>query len=364
LYSPQRIDDSLPRPAGAVSHALGDHPEWTLGSMVGRSPLMQRLFSQMRCTARHLRVATLEGESGTGKALAARTLHGLGPASAAPFISCPAAQFFHHGPSPAWHASSVKDSRDGTLFLSHVEELSLEQQVRLLAFLQWLDNQQARRMPDAVPRQVFCSSSQPLRRLSASSGFRADLCHRLTAIRFVIPPLRERRDDLALLADFFARRFSSTHGKAVRGLAPHTLPRLAAHRWPGNVRELESIIHTAALDCEGQWIRPIDIPALSPPAPPQPPNSVASDDDPNLDRAILRHINLVLARVEGNKLRAAKMLGISRSTLYRLLESGSAHSADAPSSDPLARHWSPPQQSSTLRSAPGALTLHEKIPSP
>jgi two-component system response regulator AtoC len=138
-----------------------------------------------------------------------------------------------------------------------------------------------------------------------------------------MPPLRERREDLALLADYFARRFSETHGKFVRGLAPHTLPRLAAHNWPGNVRELESVIHNAALECEGQWIRPIDITALSPSGT-SPTSVIAAEDDPNLDRAILRHINLVLARVDGNKLRAAKMLGISRSTLYRLLDAPTA----------------------------------------
>jgi DNA-binding NtrC family response regulator len=94
---------------------------------------------------------------------------------------------------------------------------------------------------------------------------------------------------------------------------------------------LESVIHTAALDCEGQWIRPIDIPALSPAPLPQALQSVPAEDDPNLDRAILRHIHLVLAPVEGNKLRAAKSLGISRSTLYRLLESSRVDSSSATS---------------------------------
>ncbi|HEX3471193.1 MAG TPA: sigma 54-interacting transcriptional regulator [Silvibacterium sp.] len=306
--------------------ALAEHPDWTLGSMVGRSPLMQRLFSQMRCTARHLRIATIEGESGTGKALAARTLHDLGLGSAATFIPCPAVQFFQPGPSLASLTPLMRDARDGTLYLSHVEELSLEQQARLLAFLQWFEHQHARRTPDSVPRQIFFSSNQTLRKLSASPAFRADLCHRLTAIRFAVPPLRDRRDDLTLLADFFAQRFSATHGKPVRGLAPLTLPRLNSHSWPGNVRELQSVIHSAALDCEGQWIRPIDIPALSPVPLPQASQSVPAEDDPNLDRAILRHIHVVLARVEGNKLRAAKMLGISRSTLYRLLDSSGASS--------------------------------------
>lgn len=297
--------------------------------MVGRSLVMQRLFSQMRCTSRHLRIATIEGDSGTGKALAAQTLHDLGPVSAAPFIPCPAVQFFQHGPSLVPLMPIMRDAREGTLFLSHVEDLSLEQQARLLALLQWLDHQHARHTVDSIPRQLFFSSNQPLRKLSASPAFRADLCNRLTAIRFAIPPLRDRRDDLSLLADFFAQRFSATHGKPVRGLAPLTLTRLSSHPWPGNVRELQSVIHSAALECEGQWIRPIDVPALSPTPVTQAFVSVPPDDDPNLDRAILRHINVVLARVEGNKLRAARMLGISRSTLYRLLDADNANSNHA-----------------------------------
>jgi DNA-binding NtrC family response regulator len=312
-------------PAMPAHAPLAARPEWMLGSMVGRSAIMQKLFSQMRGTARHLRLATIEGESGTGKSMAARTLHDLGPAASAPFIPCPASQFFHNGPAIASLTPLVKDARNGTLFLSHVEELSLDQQTRLLTFLQWLDHQHARHTPVSVPRQVFFSSGEPLRRLSASPGFRADLVHRLSAIRFALPPLRDRRDDLSLLADIFAQRFSATHGKPIRGLGPQALPRLSAYDWPGNVRELESVIHSAALDCEGQWIRPIDIPALTP-APSPAASSVTSsfsNDDPNLDRAILRHIQLVLARVEGNKLRAARLLGISRSTLYRLLDAGS-----------------------------------------
>lgn len=346
MYSPQRIEE-VSAPAASTPHVIADHPEWTLGAMVGRSPVMQRLFSQMRTTSRHLRIATVEGESGAGKALAAQTLHDLGPVSAAPLVPCPAVQFFQHGPSLVPLMPVMRDARGGTLFLTHVEELSLEQQARLLALLQWLDHQHARHTVDSIPRQLFFSSNHPLRKLSASPAFRADLCHRLTAIRFAIPPLRDRRDDVALLADYFAQRFSATHGKPVRGLAPLTLPRLSSHLWPGNVRELQSVIHSAALEREGQWIRPIDVPVLSPTPLSQTFVSVPAEDDPNLDRAILRHINVVLARVAGNKLRAARMLGISRSTLYRLLETGSSNSTSA--SAPGASSYPLPPASSTLR---------------
>jgi DNA-binding NtrC family response regulator len=330
LYPPEYVDEAavgkrMPGRALAtpVPTTFACQSEWLLGSMVGRSAVVQRLFSQMRYTARHLRLATIEGEAGTGKSLAARTLHDLGPSADAPFISCPAGQFFNNGPAIASLTPLIKDARNGTLFLSHVEELSLDQQARLLTFLQWLDHQHARQTPVSVPRHVFFSARESLRKLSASPGFRADLCHRLSTIRFAIPPLRERRDDLPLLADFFAQRFSMTHGKPVRGLGPQALPRLSAYDWPGNARELENVIHSAALRCEGQWIRPIDISALTPAQPAAIlPSAPAAQDDPNLDRAILRHIHQVLARVEGNKLRAARLLGISRSTLYRLLDSG------------------------------------------
>lgn len=316
-----------------------DHPlaGWTFGQMVGRSPIMQRVISQMRHTARHLRIAAIEGEGGTGKMLAARTLHKFGSDSAGPFVPCSAAQFFAApalaSPRPTARPEfsmlpAFKRSLGGTLVLTRVDELTSANQASLLELLQWIDNQHLLGALDSIPRQILCLSGRPLRRLASIGALRSELANRLTAIRFWMPPLRERREDIPLLADFFVGQFSATHGKPVRGLGPQSLPRLVQHSWPGNVRELESVICSAALNCEGQWIRPIDLPALNAaadPAPVPPPISGLADDDPNLDRAILRHIQNVLALAQGNKLRAAKMLGISRSTLYRLLDSGSTY---------------------------------------
>ncbi|WP_164981616.1 sigma-54-dependent transcriptional regulator [Silvibacterium dinghuense] len=313
-----------------------DHPEWTLGFLNGRSAVMQRLFSQMRSTATHLRIATLEGESGTGKTAAARTLHALGPAAGHAFLPCPATQFFEQLPA------IIREARDGTLLLTHIEALSSPQQMRLIEFLQWLDHQHARHLPDSAPRQVFFSSSVPVRRLVSSATLRIDLANRLTVIRFLIPPLRERREDIPLLATELAQGFGATQGRIIRGLHPQTLARLLAHRWPDNIRELETVIHAAALSCQGQWIRPIDIPPLGPdPLPgtesatsaanPQATHrpTAGADEDPNLDHAIQRHVHRVLERAEGNKLRAARMLGISRSTLYRLLDAEEAAHEEA-----------------------------------
>lgn len=331
-----------------AAHSFGEAPhvpavyrpvyraDWSFGPMAGRSPAMQQLFSQMRHTARHLRVAAIEGEAGTGKMLAARALHEVGLDPRSPLVPCPATQFFdaHSSLAPASGStastpgfsavSALRQSTGGTLVLTRVDELSSEHQARLLEFLQWIDHQHILQLLDSIPRQILCLSSRGLRHMAAAAAFRADLANRLTAIRFALPPLRERREDIPLLADLFTQRFSEMHGKPIRGLGPQTLPHLVRYMWPGNVRELESVIFAAALSCQGQWIRPIDLPALNAaPAVQQPPRVAAPEDDPNLDRAILRHVHRVLARVEGNKLRAARLLGISRSTLYRLLDSAS-----------------------------------------
>jgi DNA-binding NtrC family response regulator len=306
--------------------------------MVGRSPVMQRLFSQMRHTARHLRVATIEGETGTGKTLAARTLHEYGhdsaPNAQSPFIPSLASRFFEAqstialvgtrpAPGPEFAGiPTLKQSCRGTLVLTGIDDLQPAHQVRLLELLQWIDHQHMLRALDSIPRQLLCLSSRPIRELAAAGTLRSDLAGRLTAMRFTMPPLRERREDISLLADLFIRQFAAQHGKPMRGLGPQSLPRLVQHIWPGNVRELESVISTACLSCEGQWIRPIDIPAFAPTlvSPNRTLSNPVPDDDPNLDRAIVRHVQRVLTRAEGNKLRAAKLLGISRSTLYRLLD--------------------------------------------
>ena len=296
------------------------HPEdWMLGSMAGRSPVMQHLFARMRCTAPHFRLATMEGEPGTGKLLAARTLHRLGPAAAGLFLPWIAAEFLLE-PQLRW-----RESRGGLLYLSHIDELSPDQQRQLRDFLERAAYERIRSSVPSGPLQLIAGTTHPLRRLSAASAFRSDLANRLTAIRFPVPPLRERRDDIPLLAGLFLRHWSEAHSKPFRGFAPGALARLTSHSWPGNVSELESVIATAALEATGQWIRPIDIPRLEWPAASGPAALPEySGDDPNLDRAILRHVTRVLARVNGNKVRAARLLSISRSTLYRMLEGGTA----------------------------------------
>lgn len=319
----QWSEESLTEPSLAVAAPNSNGELARCGDMVARSLVMQRLFARLRQAAPHLRLVALEGEAGTGKSLVARTLHKLGSASTGAFVACAASRFVS-----ADTQSLLEEVRGGTLFLTRLNDLTAEQQARLFDFLEWWEQRSWRDTPNFLPRQLFVSSHQSLRQLSARGELRADLCYRLTAIRFVLPPLRERREDIAALAEWLGVRHAAIHGKLIRGLGPGSLSRLLAYSWPGNVRELETAIANAAMECAGQWIRPIDIPPLLSAAQAQhTPSSSASvsssEDDPNLDRMILRHITLVLSKTGGNKLKASQLLGISRSTLYRLLESGS-----------------------------------------
>lgn len=315
----------IPDPVFRVVPTQAEAPG--LGAMLGRSAVMQHLFARMRTTAPHFRLATIEGEPGVGKMLAAQTLHGMGRAAQGPFAPWTAAEFVEKAPE-IWHGL-----RGGLLYLARVDELTAQQQARLRDFLERAAQERIRTQHLTGPSQVIAGAGQPLRKAVASGAFRSDLAGSLSAIHFTIPPLRERRDDIPLLAELFLQRWSAEHGKPLRGFAPGAMQRLTAHAWPGNVRELQTVVATAALETASQWIRPIDLPRLEWPAQKQLPAAEIAGEDPNLDRAILRHIARVLARVQGNKLRAARLLGISRSTLYRMLQSSVAANEHLPAPD-------------------------------
>jgi DNA-binding NtrC family response regulator len=325
---------------------------WRLGEMIGRSPAMERLFLQMRYLSNHLRVALIEGEGGTGKLLAARTLHTLATRHVEGFVPCTAAAYFS-----GQCEGSLAEARGGTLYLTRLHELDTPGQAKLLELLEWHQHQHTRNVLGDAPKQILVSSEQPLRALVLHGRMRADLSYHLSSVRLQLPALRDRREDIPLLAESFLEQFGRQHGKPLRGMGPGVLQHLLAHNWPGNLRELRTTISGAALLCEGQWIRMMDLPLLSAqaarevasagsraPLPMARPAALplaastgaggSEDEDPNLDRAIMRHIRKVMASVGGNKLRSARLLGISRSTLYRLLEAdGMGERKGAPAAD-------------------------------
>jgi DNA-binding NtrC family response regulator len=351
------LDSRPAQPTLFSSGELGDYP--ALHGLTGRSPAMRRLIQQMQRMAPHLVMATIEGEEGSGRSLAARALHAAGPAPDGPFVSCPAAQFFAaEPPAPGtlewrqcWSAPVLLKASGGMLFLDRVHQLSREQQQSLADFLHWFDDRHFRaRHPlapgascdeplreEPLPAQIVFSTSVSLRNPGGIAHFREDLASRLCSVRFHLPPLAQRREDIPLLAQIFIQRFARVYGKPVRGLGPGAIAPLLRHPWPGNVRELEETITAAALETESQWIRPIDLPPLTASARQSQPNrnwEGGAEEDFNLDRAIRNHVNHVLARTRGNKLRAAQLLGISRSTLYRILAARPGETGHAALADP------------------------------
>ncbi len=279
--------------------------------ILGRSPAMQRLVEQMQRAIPHLSVCAIEGESGTGKTLVASELHRLGPACDGPFVPMDAASF----------EPSAVPSNGGMLVLEQLDKMPPDRQGMLLNFLRCRDSFTVE--PSLIPLQIVASSWTPLRLLVATGFLLPDLAYRLTAVRFHLPPLRERHEDLPVLAQHFLDRLVKKYGKAIQGLGAGTWTRLFSHSWPGNVRELRSVLESAVLECDGQWIRPLDI-SLTPPLPLRPmersPKTLSPDSDMSLDAATRTHVANVMAYVRGNKKRAATLLCISRSTLYRMLE--------------------------------------------
>ena len=304
----------LPSQDGALSQPQQPRPaSGTIATrpvpIIGRSPAIQRLLEQMQRAIPHLRVCAIEGESGTGKTLVASELHRLGPACDGPFISMDAASF-----DPA-----ALPSTGGTLVLERLDEIPSDRQALLLQLLRSLDET----IPDPaqIPLQIITTSRHSLRSLVANGSLLANLSFRLTAVRFSLTRLRERHEDIPLLTDYFLARYAAKYHKPIRGLAAGTLARLLAHSWPGNVRELQSVLESAVLSVEGQWIRPIDL-ILTPAIGTRPldlGSQTSASEDLSLNAVTRRHVAAVLSLTGGNKKRTAALLGISRSTLYRLI---------------------------------------------
>ena len=278
--------------------------------MVGRSPAFNRLMEQIERSVPHLRAGSIEGENGTGKSMLAAELHLRGPAAAGPLVTLHSSLF-----DPATSPTG------GMLVLERIDEMPQNRQAMLLNFLRCRDSFTVE--PSLIPLQIVACSWTPLRLLVATGFLLPDLAYRLTAVRFHIPPLRERHEDLPVLAQHFLDRLAKKYGKAIQGLGAGTWTRLFSHSWPGNVRELRSVLEAAVLECDGQWIRPLDI-SLTPALPLRPlerPSTILSpDSDMSLDAATRNHVANVMAYARGNKKRAAALLCISRSTLYRMLE--------------------------------------------
>jgi two-component system response regulator AtoC len=296
--------------------------------VVGVSAVWRKLLMQAEMAAPHLQVAAIEGEHGSGKHTLARYLFGRSPLASTSFQRRDAREWLATDADPATLA--------GFTYLDRVDLLAPPGQGLLLGVLKTLQD----RPPG---RAVLLASSQtPLRQMAGQGLLLPDLAFRLTAIRFAIPPLRQRREDIAPLAQFLLDRLCTRYQQRPVLLGPGTLARLLQHTWPGNVRELLSILENALLEADNGVIRPLDLAlpdgpqpffdlqsgAHSPLSPMGPgagfeagfePQSAVQAANLSLDAVIRRHVQYVLDLNRGNKLRTARQLKISRSTLYRIL---------------------------------------------
>ncbi len=314
-----------------------------LAGLVGRSPAVGAVLDQVRLAARVGAPVLLTGEPGTGKGAVAKALHLESARGGGPFVrlACgsgpepllAAALLGDLGGEPLAPVGLVAQAEGGTLFLDDVEALPGALQGRLLALLR---DRTAQGSPGEPPRRVdvrvVAATTADLAGAARDGRFLPDLYHRLNAVPIHLPPLRERRHDVTLLAEHFRSRVSG----APLGFAPAALERLAAYPWPGNVAELEAVVEEAAARARGDRVEARDLPPrLTPTAPGggSLEEAVAAAAERLFEappaegvyRAVVDRVEAVLLaraveRSDGVRLQAAKLLGINRNTLYAKLD--------------------------------------------
>jgi DNA-binding NtrC family response regulator len=309
--------------------------------LLGESAAVRRLRSQVRRIAPYFRTALVRGEPGAGKELVSRCLHAGSPGDG-PFIVAQAAMLaepFAHGdatrPAGMRSAQSLFESaHGGTLFLKGVSELSFAQQAGLFRSLRACE--ELRGVTPGIGRvpthpaesraRIVAASDRDLRTLTAIGQFRQDLYAHLSAVEIMVPPLRQRAEDIPVICDWLLRRLAEQTRQSPRLLAEATLLLLQKAPWPNNLRELERVVCQAAALAEGASIEPRHLLTMAEPGFGGPAAASAAKSE-RLSDVIQRHVLDVLGRCGGNKLRTAAALGISRSTLYRMLGAGAAGNA-------------------------------------
>ncbi len=300
--------------------------------MIGRSPLMLHVFARIRRVAPHYRTALITGASGTGKELVASALHRLSPIANNRLAVCNCSaivetlfesELFGHVRGAFTGAAQDKVglfefAHGGTVFLDEIGEISLEMQSKLLRVL---ENREIQRVGSPAVKKVdvrvIAATNRNLQELIAEKKFREDLYYRLSMVEIELPRLNERPEDLALLEPFFIEQFAEQYGKSFKGITPRAQIVLARYGWPGNVRELRSVLGSACMMAEGETIDVRDLPERI-----RARAAETKNEDPNepltLAEVERRHVLRVLDQVRGNKVQAAKILGINRATVYRI----------------------------------------------
>jgi DNA-binding NtrC family response regulator len=362
IKKPFRVDEVLKRVEHAVFqqkavHALQENAalrqqlreKFSFDNIIGRSAAMEAVFRMIERIANTDSTVLIVGESGTGKELVAKALHFNSRRAAMPFVpvNCGAlpdqlleSELFGHRKGAFTGAvfdrnGLFEEADGGTIFLDEVSSMSNALQSKLLRVLQ---EKEVRRVGDnttsKVDVRVLAATNEPLEERVKQGRFREDLFYRLNVITIPLPPLRERRDDIALIANAFLRKLSAKN-HCQYSITPEAMRLLETHRWPGNVRELENVLERSAILSENGIITPETLPpSLFGFAVPQiaagddngsrPPDASLPDQLLPLDHFVANqeraYIQAVINRMGGSKEKAAHALGISLATLYRKLK--------------------------------------------
>ena len=313
-----------------------------LEKLIGNSPVMVEIYDRVRQVAPSRATVLIEGESGTGKELVAQSLHMLSPRKSARFVAvhCAAlspqlleSELFGHEKGAFTGASErrmgrFEEANHGTLFLDEIGEIDSSTQVKLLRVL---GEQTIQRVGSnqniKVDVRVIAATNKNLESLVREGKFRDDLFYRLDVVPIHLPALRERREDIPLLIDAFLREFTRQNDRRITGLSADALEALQRYSWPGNIRQLRATIERAVVLCRGERIGLRDLsPEIQ--GKPLPGDQNYSPGTPsggtpnlNLEKMEKTFIEQALKLTEGNITEAAKLLGISRRTLHRKINS-------------------------------------------
>jgi DNA-binding NtrC family response regulator len=303
-------------------------PAGTESGIVGSSMAMKRVRQQVRRIGPHFRTVLVSGEPGTGKELVARALHRMSPAADGPFVVCHASAIeeavaeCEAGVNTADNATRLmKSAVRRTLFLDRITDMPLAAQGRLLRVLTKHEMTQSRANGQKMELRIIGSTDEDVKILVSTGRFSQQLYQRLATVDITLPPLRERMEDLPELARYFLERFAQLYRRSLREIADEAMERMQKYLWPGNVGQLESVLRNGVLRSEGEVLRAHHLPLIAEAS--QPEQSMAGvSKSVRLQDVVEQHVLGVLKNCGGNKLRASEMLGISRSTLYRMLDAG------------------------------------------
>lgn len=293
-------------------------------SMIGQSGQLQEIFELIVDVAPMNSTVLITGETGTGKGLAAKAIHSNSPRSEGPFVvvNCGAipnhlmeSELFGHQKGAFTDAKETKKGRlelahGGTLFLDEIGEIAMRMQIDLLRVLE--DRMFYRvggTQPIEADFRVIAATNRNLEEAIREGTFRKDLFYRLNVVSFQMPPLREHREDIPLLAEHFLRRYSHETNKPIDQIDREALDEMMLYEWPGNVRELENAIERAVVVGKGRRIMPADLPIFHP-------QHFTPIPDKSIREVERAHIIQILNETNWNIARTAKVLGINRSTLY------------------------------------------------